>query len=154
MDPITIMAGASAAFSALKKGMEMGKDLHQMSGQLSQWAGAMSDLTHAEKKAKNPPWWKALSGSVEQEAIQAFSSATKAREMREELRSHISFAYGPSAWEELVRTEAKIRKKKQAHEYRQEAIKETIITWIASIVTGVVGISGLAYLAILLKGYT
>jgi len=27
------MAGASAAFSALKKGMQMGKDLHQMSGQ-------------------------------------------------------------------------------------------------------------------------
>ena len=154
MDPITIMAGASAAFSALKKGMQMGKDLHQMSGQLSQWAGAMSDLTHAEKKAKNPPWWKAIGGSVEQEAIQAFSAATKAREMREELRSHISFAYGPSAWEELVRTEAQIRKKKQAHEYRQDAIKETIITWTVSLVVGVIGISGLIYLAVLLKGYT
>ena len=53
-----------------------------------------------------------------------------------------------------MRTEAQIRKKKQAHEYRQDAIKETIITWTVSLVVGVIGISGLIYLAVLLKGYT
>lgn len=152
MDPITIMAGASAAFGALKKGMQMGKDLQQMSGQLSQWAGAMSDLNRVEQKAKNPPWWKAIGGSVEQEAIQAFSAASKAREMREELRSHISFAYGPSAWDELVRTEARIRKQKQAQEYRQAEIKEAIITWIVGTVILVVGLGALLYIAWLIKG--
>lgn len=152
MDPITIMAGASAAFGALKKGIQMGKDLHQMSGQLSQWAGAMSDLTHMEQKAKNPPWWKAIGGSVEQEAIQVFSASKKAKEMRQELKNHISFVYGPSAWEELVRTEAKIRKQKQAQEYRQAEIKEAIITWSVSIFLLVVGSGSLFYIVWLLKG--
>ena len=152
MDPITIMAGASAAFGALKKGIQMGKDLQQMSGQLSQWAGAISDLEHVERKSKNPPWWKAISGSIEQEAIQAFSAAKKAREMREELKNHISFVYGPSAWDELVRTEAKIRKQKQAQEYRQAEIKEAIITWSVSIVLLFIGIAGLFYTVWLLKG--
>ena len=80
MDPITIMAGASAAFNAIKKGIEVGRGLQDMSGQLSQWAGAMSDLGRAETKAKNPPWWKSLSGGVEQEAIQIFAAKKKAEE--------------------------------------------------------------------------
>ena len=77
MDPITIMAGASAAFNAIKKGIEVGRGLQDMSGQLSQWAGAMSDLGRAETKAKNPPWWKSLSGGVEQEAMQIFAAKKK-----------------------------------------------------------------------------
>ena len=105
-----------------------------------------------ERKSKNPPWWKAISGSVEQEAIQAFSAAKKAREMREELKNHISFVYGPSAWDELVRTEAKIRKQKQAQEYRQAEIKEAIITWSVSILLLFIGIAGLFYTVWLLKG--
>ena len=50
MDPITIMAGATAAFNAIKQGIQVGRDLQDMSGQLSQWAGAMSDLGRAETK--------------------------------------------------------------------------------------------------------
>jgi hypothetical protein len=49
MDPVTIIGGATVAFNAIKKGLQMGKDLQDMHGQLSQWAGAMSDLGQAEK---------------------------------------------------------------------------------------------------------
>ena len=130
MDPVTIIGGATVAFNALKKGFAVGKDLQDMHSQLTQWAGAMSDLGQAEKKVKNPPWWKAIKGDVEQEALAVFAAKRKAESMREELRQHISFVMGPSAWDELVRIEAKIRKQKKEQEYRQEEIKEAIITWL------------------------
>ena len=52
MDPVTIIGGATVAFNALKKGFQVGKDLQDMSGQLTQWAGCMSDLSYAEQKNK------------------------------------------------------------------------------------------------------
>ncbi len=120
------------AFNALKKGFAIGKDLQDMSGQLSQWANAMSDLGQAEKQANNPPWWKALGGSVEAEAMEVFAAKRKAESMREELRQFISWNLGPSAWDELLAIEAKIRKQKKEHEYRKAEIKESIITWTLS----------------------
>ena len=129
MDPVTIIGGATVAFNAIKKGLQVGKDLQDMHGQLSKWAGAMSDLGQAEKQANNPPWWKTISGDVEQEALAVWNAKRKAEAMREELRQHISFVYGPTAWDELVRTEAKIRKQKKEQEYRKAEIQEAIITW-------------------------
>ena len=144
IDPITIIGGATVAFNAIKKGIAVGKDLQDMHGQLSQWAGAMSDLGQAEKQANNPPWWKSLGGSVEEEALAVWNAKRKAEAMREELRQHISFVYGPSAWDELVRTEAKIRKQKKDHEYRKAELQEAIITWSLTGLLLLIFFSGLA----------
>ena len=130
MDPVTIIGGATVAFNALKKGFQVGKDLQDMSGQLTQWASAMSDLSYAEQKNKNPPWWKALNGqSVEAEALEIFTAKKKAEAMRKELKDWISFSMGPSAWDELVATEGKIRKQKKEQEYRKAEMQEAIVTW-------------------------
>jgi len=130
VDPVTIIGGATVAFNALKKGFQFGKDLQEMSGQLTQWASSMSDLAYLEQKNKNPPWWKALNGgSVEAEALEIFTAKRKAESMRKELKDWISFSMGPSAWDELVATEGKIRKQKKEQEYRKAEIQEAIITW-------------------------
>jgi len=111
-----------------------------MSGQLTQWAGCMSDLSYAEQKNKNPPWWKALNGgSVEAEALEIFTAKRKAESMRKELKDWISFSMGPSAWDELVATEGKIRKKKKEQEYRKAEIQEAIVTWTLSILIIITG---------------
>ena len=57
MDPLTISLAvgvASKAFSALKEGFALGRDLEQMTGDLNRWMGASSDIDNAEKQAKNP----------------------------------------------------------------------------------------------------
>ena len=129
MDPVTIISGATVAFNALKKGFAIGKDLQDMHGQLTKWAGHMSDLGQAEKQVKNPPWWKSLGGSVEAESLEVFTAKRKAESMRKELKDYISFTMGPSAWDELVAIEAKIRKQKKEQEYRKAELQEAIITW-------------------------
>ena len=57
MDPLTISLAvgvASKAFSAIKQGFAVGRDLEQMSGDVSRWMGAASDVDNAQKQAKNP----------------------------------------------------------------------------------------------------
>jgi hypothetical protein len=60
MDPVSAMAAASAAFGAVKKGFEIGRDIEQMAGDLGRWMSAVSDISEAEKQAQNPPIFKKL----------------------------------------------------------------------------------------------
>jgi L-lactate utilization protein LutC len=64
-------------------------------------------------------------------ALEIWTQKQKLKEMREELRSHISFVYGPSAWDEIVRIEAQQRKEQRDMVYaKQEAIDSMINTVI------------------------
>ena len=79
MDPLTISIAvgvAGKAFSAIKSGFAMGRDLEQMSGDISRWMGAASDVDNAEKQAKNPGLFGKVfgAGSVETMALQAYSA--------------------------------------------------------------------------------
>jgi len=128
LDPVSAIALASSAYSAIKKGIEIGRELQDMGGQLSQWASAISDLEYFERKAEDPPWYKAFSGNAQAEAMEVFAAKKKIEAQRNELRTYIQFSYGQSGWEEFLRTEAEIRKRRAAHEHRKAEIKEMIIS--------------------------
>ena len=66
--------------------------------------------------------------------------------MRKELKDWISFSMGPSAWDELVATEGKIRKQKKEQEYRKAEVQEAIITWGISGVLLSVGAGTLGFI--------
>jgi len=158
IDPVTAIAGATAAYNGLKKMMAVGKDISDMGSTLSQWAGAMSDLDFAHGKAENPPMFKKLFGAsqVEQTALETWGHKQKAKEMREELRSHISLFYGPSAWDEIVRIEAQMRKERREAVYKAEERKQLIIEWAAGITLAVLclsAIGGIIWLTGLAKGW-
>ena len=122
MDPISLLGIASASYQVIVKGFAAGRELENMSGDLSRWMGAISDIKQAEKISKNPPLFKKLfsGSSVEQEAMDAFAAKKKAEAMEEELRNFINLSYGPNAWQELLRMQIKIRKQRQETLYAQE----------------------------------
>ena len=105
-------------------------------GQMGKWYTAVSDFRKGQSMQKKPPLFKKLfaTGSVEEEALNAFMAKKKAEDMREELRQIISFTRGPSAWEELIRTEADIRKKRQAAIYAQQEYRQKVIEWVLIVV--------------------
>jgi hypothetical protein len=133
IDPITAIATATAAFNTIKKGFAVGRDIEGMAGDLGRWMGAVSDITKAEEMNKKPPLFKKLfaSGSVEEEAMTIFMAKKKAEDMREQLRDIISVTRGPSAWTELLKTEADIRKKRQAAIYAQQEYRQKVIEMVA-----------------------
>ena len=138
---IEVMAAVSAAtsaFGAIRKGFEVGRDIESMAGDLSRWMGAVSDIKKAEEYNNKPPLFKKLfaSGSIEQEALEIFMAKKKADDMREQLRQIITYTRGPSAWQELIKTEADIRKKRQAMIYAQKERQRFWVEVGVSIVLG------------------
>ena len=129
------LSAATTAFNAIKKGFEVGRDIESMSGDLSRWMGAASDINKADEYAKKPPLFKKLfaAGSVEEEAMATFMAKKKAEDMRYQLKQLISLTRGPAAWDELLKTEGEIRMKRQAAIYaqkeRQRKVME-VIAWV------------------------
>lgn len=143
IDPITAAGLATSAFNAIKHGISVGRDLQDMGGQLAQWGKAVSDFNYGEEKAKNPPWYT-FKGSDSETALMIWNERRKLDEMRKSIKDHISFVYGPSAWEEVLAIEAKMRKQRKDELYRKEELKRQIIEWVAGIVLAASGVAIMA----------
>ncbi len=135
IDPVSAVAMATGAFNTIKAGFAAGREIESMAGDLSRWMGAVSDIKKADEYNKKPPLFKKIfnAGSVEEEAMQIFMAKKKAEDMREQLKQIISFSRGPSAWEELLRTEGDIRKKRQQAIYDQQERRRKVVEIIAII---------------------
>jgi GrpB-like predicted nucleotidyltransferase (UPF0157 family) len=121
---------ASGAFKALKGAIGAGKDLQEMTGQLANWGKAFSDFTNLEEREKNPPWWKqTFKGSDEETALEIFANKKKMEQMRQEIKDHISWNYGPSAWEEVLQIEAKMRRQRKEELYKKQERIDAIINF-------------------------
>jgi len=130
MDPVSCVMMASGAFKALKGAIGAGKDLQEMTGQLANWGKAFSDFTNLEEREKNPPWWKqTFKGSDEETALEIFANKKKMEQMRQEIKDHISWNYGPSAWEEVLQIEAKMRRQRKEELYRKQERIDAIINF-------------------------
>ena len=130
MDPASIglaITAASKAFTAIKNGFAVGRDIESMGKDLGRWMGALSDIDNAEKSAKNAsPLRKLFKGKeIEASAIEAFTAKKKLEAQRQELKSFINFHYGANSWNEILHMEAEIRKQRQKEIYeRQELIRK------------------------------
>ena len=146
MDPVSCVALATGSFKALKAAIGAGKDLQEMSGQLSQWGKAFSDFTNLEEREKNPPFWKkTFKGSDEETALEIFANKKKMEQMRSEIKEHITWNYGKSAWDEVLQIEASMRKRRKDELYRKQAQVDAMINFaIGAVIFAVSG--GLLFL--------
>ena len=138
------MATATAAFNTIKQGFAVGREVESMAGDLGRWMGAVSDIKKAEELNQKPPLFKKLfaAGSVEEEAMTIFMAKKKAEDMRDQLKQIITFSRGVGAWEELLKTEADIRKKRQKAIYDQEERRRKILEWV-----------GIGFLGLIITGF-
>ena len=156
MDPLTVGAAistATAAFNGIKQAFNAGRDLEAMAGDLSRWMGAVSDVEHIHKSSKSPSMLKKMfaAQSVEQEAIESFAAKKKLEQQRDDVKTYIMFSQGTKAWDELLQTEATIRKNRKKLIYEAKQRREYIINVIAVVLGSaaiVAMVTGLAYVII------
>jgi len=139
MDPVTITAAlsvAKSAFTAIKNGFAVGKDIESMGKDLSRWMGALSDVDNAEKTTKNASALQKLfkGKEIEASAIEAFTAKKKLEQQRQELKTFINFHYGANSWNEILHMEGQIRKQRQKEIYERQELIRKIWEWIGIIV--------------------
>ena len=131
IDPLTALSVASTAVAQMKQLINAGRDTSQA---MSKFAGAWADLNEAERRAKNPPWYKSFGSGLEKEAADAFAAKKKAEELKKELENMIRFVHGPTGLKEYKDILRNMREQKRKHEFRKQEIKQAIIEWTVGIV--------------------
>ena len=122
MDPITAIGIATTAYSAIKKGFEVGKEVESMAGDLGRWMNAIHAVKNEHSKAKGRRF-----GSVEEEALETFAAKKKAEQMENELRNFIIGQYGVNAWQDIIRIQADLRKKQKEEQIRLAQERDQLV---------------------------
>ena len=138
MEPTSVLLAATTAFSALKKGFAVAKDIESMAGDIGRWMNAVNDLEEHHKKERKKY------GSIEAEALETWAALRKARQQEEELRLYIIGNYGMDAWQQIIRMQGRIRKQRAEEAKRRKKQREDILIW-----SGVVAIVILVFFFIL-----
>ena len=131
IDPLTALSVASAAVGQMRTLINAGRDT---TSALTKFAGAWADINEAERQAKNPPWYKTFSGSLEEQAAQAFACKKKAEALKADLENMIRFIHGPKGLEEYKDILRNMRKQKEKTEFRKAKLKQAIIEWIFGVI--------------------
>ena len=124
VDPISAFGMATAAFNAIKKGFEVGRSVETMYGDIGRWMSSCETVNKEAGKAKKSGM------SVEEEALEVFAHQKKIKAMEEELRTFINLSHGPNAWNEVLRIQADIRKKRREAILRAKKEREQMIMWV------------------------
>ena len=127
MEPASLLLAATTAFSALKKGFAVAKDVESMAGDIGRWMNAVNDLEEHHKKDRKKY------GSVEAEALETWAALRKAKAQEEELRLYIIANYGMDAWQQIIRMQGRIRKQRQEEAKRRKQQREDILIWAGAV---------------------
>lgn len=150
MDPVTVLAGAKAAFETVKVAIKVGKELHSVASELSNLFGAHADLTRMSAEPPRPGWLNKK--SPEQIALDAFLAKKEAEEMTYQVRNMVTATYGLQGWEQLQRLVIQYRKEQKAAEAaaakRRAIIMEAIMFWGSVLILSAFGLSFLFILAL------
>ena len=71
---------------------------------------------------------------IEASAIEAFTAKKKLEQQRQELKTFINFHYGANSWNEILKMEGEIRKKRQQEIYERQELIRKIWEWIGIVV--------------------
>ena len=129
LDPITAVATATSAFNLIKKGIAFGNDLDTMTKSLSRWYGAVSDFNYAEKEVNSKGGISKLlmKGSIEKMALDITVNKQKILEQEKELRTLITYTYGPNIYNEMIELRRRLKKQREDEIYRRREFKNQCI---------------------------
>jgi hypothetical protein len=172
VDPITLLATASAIWSGIKKASEFAAEAEGVWSQLSKYCGVADQLEQciqAEKnKPKKPKLFQKLDFSSDtQEAFNAFEAEHKLMQMEKDIRHEFLYGSfcnleggfgGMDGYSKFCEMRRKIRadriKMKQDQQAAEKAFWDNLILWIGGIT--VIAIGGMviyaAVMAIINRG--
>ena len=127
IDPITALSLASAAFTGIKKAVQLGKDVEDIYGALSKWAGHISDVHEHmnENKPKKPGLFDKIgfSKSTTQEAFDHIIAKKKIKDMEDQIRHMFTWGelhhLGLDGYREFIRRRRQIKEDREKQIYEQ-----------------------------------
>ena len=141
LDPVSLLATATAVFNGLKAAVEVGREAEDVFSQLGKWAGAVADLqewmrTEEENANKPPPLFKKLvfTKSATAEAFDAYAAKIKINQMEEEIRHMFTLGelwwLGKEGYNEFIMMRRSIKEKREKMVYEQFRRRKKLIRMV------------------------
>jgi len=127
LDPVTLLATATAVFNGLKKAVEIGREAEDVFGQLGKWASAVSDLQewmNGQENTKPPLFGRIVfAKSATAEAFDSYAAQVKIREMEKTLYDWFHYGalqhLGREGYVEFVQMRRRIKEQREKMVYDQ-----------------------------------
>lgn len=121
MDPVSLLAAATAAFNGIKKAVEVGKEVQNVYGELSKWASAAGNLqAFINQKRDKPPGIFEKIGFNKSETAEAFdiyAAQVQIREMENEIYQMFIWGalnhLGMEGYREFIQMRKKVREDRE-----------------------------------------
>jgi hypothetical protein len=173
MDPITLLATASAIWSGLKKASEFAQEAEGIWGQLSKYCGVADQLEQVIQTEKNKPkklklFQSLTPGNDTQEAFNVFEAEHKLMQMEKDIRHEFLYGQfcnleggfgGMDGYRKFLEMRRKIRadriKMIQDQQYAEKMFWDNLILWIGGGTVLVIGgmVIYAAVMAIINRGF-
>lgn len=129
IDPVSAFAIATAAYNAVKQGIEVGRELHEVSGALGKFFKAASDLKQVSEEDAKPSIFKRVlhSGSIEQEALDNVVRKRTVIKQEYDLMMMVKLAYGEAAYNEMIEDRRRITLERIRIAKAQELHKKQVV---------------------------
>jgi hypothetical protein len=172
VDPITLLATASAIWSGLKKASEFAQEAEGIWGQLSKYCGVADQLEQCIQQEKNKPkklklFQSLTPGNDTQEAFNVFEAEHKLMQLERDIRHEFLYGSfcnlqggfgGMDGYRKFLEMRRKIRadriKMIQDQQFAEKAFWDNLILWIGGVT--IVAIGGMviyaAVMAIINRG--
>ena len=147
IDPVSAFAAISAGHAAIRKAMEIGKDLSSLSGAVSKYAQGEASLQFGEARKKNSRF-----SFAEDSAIEKHFKKEQLETMRSELRTTFMLYGKPGQWERLQAEIASERARIKKHLEEQARKRDLMIQISVGTVIAIIGGAAIYYWALFLKG--
>jgi molecular chaperone GrpE (heat shock protein) len=147
------LAAANAAFGVIKQTVMNGKDLASAAHSIGEYIGIKEKLEKEGHKKKNS-FWASFKGKGAND-LDEFMALEKIKEQEHELKE-LMMLYGRyHLWDDWLRFQAEMRKKRRAAEEkarkkRKQIIEIALITLL--IIVGLGGVALIFWFAVFLKG--
>lgn len=146
MDPLTILAGAQAAYAAIQAGIAAGKEIQHMAADLSELWGSLAKLTQISAE---PPRVNIFSKqTAEQIAIERYTAKAHAQDLTLKAKNMFVGQFGLAAWDQVQREVINIRKEIERQKWEDDRARAAKMEEIRE--AGVVTLIVLSILGIML----
>jgi len=148
MDPITLIAGATALYNSIKSAVDAGQDVMDTAEKVGNLFSKVAQIVTIASTPRKKKLFQSQA-EFEAEAVKIYAAKAKAQQMQLDVKNMFVGQYGPAAWEGIQRQVIEMRKEaarqaaqelKEQEENRKDLIMVSIIVGFLVLAIAAIGI--------------
>ena len=136
MDPITLIAGATALYNSIKSAVDAGQDVMDTAEKVGNLFSKVAQIVTIASTPRKKKLFQSQA-EFEAEAVKIYAAKAKAQQMQLDVKNMFVGQYGPAAWEGIQKQVIEMRKeaaRQAAQELKEQEENRKDLIMVSSIV--------------------